>query len=80
MQEPQWEHTILHLSAASLKKNDETLDNSELASRLSEAIIEKVTAQKAEGWEPTGMEFHHGDVALKFRRAQTTPVSPKTDT
>jgi hypothetical protein len=79
VREPEWEYTTLHLSAATLKKNDETLDNAELAKRLSEAIIEKVTAQKSDGWEPVGMEFHHGDLALKFRRAQTTPAWPNTE-
>jgi hypothetical protein len=76
MQEPQWEYTTQHLSAATLKKRDETLDNAELAKRLSEAIIEAVSTHKTSGWEPLGMEFHNGEVTLNFRRLQTTAIKP----
>ena len=76
MQESGWEYTTQHVSAASLKTRDETLDNAELARRLSEAIIEAVSAQKSEGWEPLGMEFHDGEVTLKFRRLLTESIKP----
>ena len=65
----QWEYYAVHLSAATLKKPDESPTVHELAGRLSEAIIDAVDLQKTERWELLKMDFNAGEVTIRFRRA-----------
>jgi len=67
-----WEYADVHLSAEALRKPEEKLPLHELASRLSNAIIETVSAQKALRWELVKMDFDSGNVTIQFRRLVST--------
>ena len=75
-----WEYTTLYLSAKALVERMKCWINAELAKRLAEAIIRKSHRAKAEGWEPLEMDFHDGEVTLKFRRLQTAAINPTSET
>ncbi|MCL4878299.1 MAG: hypothetical protein KJ064_16680 [Anaerolineae bacterium] len=66
MQDP--EHCSVDLNAYALYKGDDNPSNEILAKLLSEAIIDVITAHKANGWRLVNMDFKGGNVTINFSR------------
>lgn len=62
------EFCSVELDVEELYDSDDVPSNEFLARLLSEAIIDTVTAYKADGWRLGNMDFQGGHVTINFTR------------
>jgi hypothetical protein len=64
----EWEFDAVFIDADTLKQKGEQVALEQLATRLSNAIIDTVNSRKAAHWELVRMEFASGKVTIRLKR------------